>query len=300
MSPANKPAAGTLTGADMERLETLLWERAVPNGGMPLEMLDGFFSALVCGPRVVAPSEYTRMIWGDPPPVWESVQEASESFYLIQGYWNHVVDRVARDPEADPEAVAPAIMMPEELLADFDALIETGAMPESMSEETRAFPLASGWALGFFLGVELSEAEWDDWADHYEHIDEHLGDIQRLMEMPASDDDDDDDVEEALDSLLEPEDGLAEGDLDVDFGDVDEDEDEGDDEAVDPPDLIERLDIMFEIPHMLHAFDTLRRSEAIRAQGPAKREAGPGRNDPCPCGSGKKYKKCHGDPQRLH
>ena len=23
-----------------------------------------------------------------------------------------------------------------------------------------------------------------------------------------------------------------------------------------------------------------------------------GRNDPCPCGSGKKYKKCHGAPQR--
>jgi uncharacterized protein YecA (UPF0149 family) len=23
-----------------------------------------------------------------------------------------------------------------------------------------------------------------------------------------------------------------------------------------------------------------------------------GRNEPCPCGSGKKYKKCHGDPAR--
>jgi uncharacterized protein len=23
-------------------------------------------------------------------------------------------------------------------------------------------------------------------------------------------------------------------------------------------------------------------------------EKTPGRNDPCPCGSGKKYKKCHG------
>ena len=23
-------------------------------------------------------------------------------------------------------------------------------------------------------------------------------------------------------------------------------------------------------------------------------EATPGRNDPCPCGSGKKFKKCHG------
>ena len=25
-----------------------------------------------------------------------------------------------------------------------------------------------------------------------------------------------------------------------------------------------------------------------------RKEAGPGRNDPCPCGSGKKFKKCHG------
>ncbi|MFM7484241.1 MAG: SEC-C metal-binding domain-containing protein [Burkholderiaceae bacterium] len=25
-----------------------------------------------------------------------------------------------------------------------------------------------------------------------------------------------------------------------------------------------------------------------------------GRNDPCPCGSGKKFKLCHGSPGRLH
>ncbi|MBU1360764.1 MAG: UPF0149 family protein [Gammaproteobacteria bacterium] len=35
-----------------------------------------------------------------------------------------------------------------------------------------------------------------------------------------------------------------------------------------------------------------------RAMGPRaetiRKEAEPGRNDPCPCGSGKKYKKCHG------
>ncbi|MEP6824615.1 MAG: SEC-C metal-binding domain-containing protein, partial [Ramlibacter sp.] len=30
------------------------------------------------------------------------------------------------------------------------------------------------------------------------------------------------------------------------------------------------------------------RVEAVR------KDAAPGRNDPCPCGSGKKYKKCHG------
>jgi uncharacterized protein YecA (UPF0149 family) len=32
------------------------------------------------------------------------------------------------------------------------------------------------------------------------------------------------------------------------------------------------------------------KKEAVRAQ------PRPGRNDPCPCGSGKKYKKCHGGP----
>jgi len=26
----------------------------------------------------------------------------------------------------------------------------------------------------------------------------------------------------------------------------------------------------------------------------------PGRNDPCPCGSGKKFKHCHGAPETLH
>lgn len=25
----------------------------------------------------------------------------------------------------------------------------------------------------------------------------------------------------------------------------------------------------------------------------------PGRNDPCPCGSGLKHKKCHGDPVKI-
>jgi len=34
---------------------------------------------------------------------------------------------------------------------------------------------------------------------------------------------------------------------------------------------------------------------APAVQAPAKRDAGTvGRNDPCPCGSGKKYKKCCG------
>ena len=33
---------------------------------------------------------------------------------------------------------------------------------------------------------------------------------------------------------------------------------------------------------------------------PVKVEEEPGRNEPCPCGSGKKYKKCHGHPSRQN
>jgi uncharacterized protein len=38
-----------------------------------------------------------------------------------------------------------------------------------------------------------------------------------------------------------------------------------------------------------------------KAAGTIRRETGKvGRNDLCPCGSGKKYKKCCGSPERLH
>ena len=36
------------------------------------------------------------------------------------------------------------------------------------------------------------------------------------------------------------------------------------------------------------------RGEAAQEKTPVTADDGPGRNDPCPCGSGKKYKKCHG------
>ncbi len=40
--------------------------------------------------------------------------------------------------------------------------------------------------------------------------------------------------------------------------------------------------------------DSLNKKEANTVTAPVKSENTVGRNDPCPCGSGKKYKKCHG------
>lgn len=36
-----------------------------------------------------------------------------------------------------------------------------------------------------------------------------------------------------------------------------------------------------------------------RSDGSADPFVGVGRNDPCPCGSGRKFKRCHGDPRNA-
>jgi len=63
----------------------------------------------------------------------------------------------------------------------------------------------------------------------------------------------------------------------------------------------ERMGLIAELPECvaeLSGFWTA--SGGARQREPVRAEALPGRNDPCPCGSGKKYKKCHGAPERLN
>jgi uncharacterized protein len=63
----------------------------------------------------------------------------------------------------------------------------------------------------------------------------------------------------------------------------------------------ERMALIAELPECvaeLSGFWTAAGGAAPRE--PVRKEPLPGRNDPCPCGSGKKYKKCHGAPERLN
>jgi uncharacterized protein len=56
----------------------------------------------------------------------------------------------------------------------------------------------------------------------------------------------------------------------------------------------------------IHAYWLARRArtageESHRSpQQPIRKPSSPGRNEPCPCGSGKKFKRCHGAPETLH
>jgi uncharacterized protein len=58
-----------------------------------------------------------------------------------------------------------------------------------------------------------------------------------------------------------------------------------------------KADWLYNLPEWEGIFDEEKRRELLfeyRREGQAVRESTVGRNDPCPCGSGKKYKKCCG------
>jgi uncharacterized protein len=116
------------------------------------------------------------------------------------------------------------------------------------------------WAYGFFRGVELREPAWEAWLDEHDWIEE----IFALLDSVAS--------------------GEVESEV----------ESEGDENAEPTPlDYKTRIGIIGALPGMLADLH-LHRIDSLTPRTPRRRAITPERNDPCPCGSGKKYKKCHG------
>lgn len=137
-------------------------------------------------------------------------------------------------------------------------------LPEdSDAEDDDELDVGSDWARGFFRGVELREATWEGWLDAHDWIDE----IFALLASIAS-------------GEIEPE---------------PETEDDDEDEAAEPTplDYKRRIGIIAALPGMLADLH-LHRIDSLTLRTPRRRAITPERNDPCPCGSGKKYKKCHG------
>jgi uncharacterized protein len=119
---------------------------------------------------------------------------------------------------------------------------------------------AQVWALGFMYAVETWPEEWELPRDREtaEMMDDALQDIVALTEGDPG--------EPAV--SMYSEDG--------------------------PPSVSnERLDTVGSAIWAAYELRQVARSLGPRID-PIRKPAEPGRNDPCPCGSGKKYKKCHG------
>jgi uncharacterized protein len=129
-------------------------------------------------------------------------------------------------------------------------------LPEHPDEETDdALDVGRDWAMGFFRGVELREAAWDRWLDDNAWVDE----VFTLLDQLAS-------------GEILPEDPTV---------------------APTPIAYRQRLDIIGSLPGMLADLQR-HRIDALTPREPLRRGDTPERNAPCPCGSGRKYKKCCG------
>ena len=107
MPAIEPPQTVELTDADIDRLDALLRERALPHGGLSLEALDGFFSALIVGPGdMILPSEWMPFVWGENAPEWESGEQAQAALELVMKLWNQIARRVKLD-QLDVNVVVP-------------------------------------------------------------------------------------------------------------------------------------------------------------------------------------------------
>jgi uncharacterized protein len=95
MARVDKP----LSDAEYTRIAVML-DRSRGKGAMNLEMLDGFFAALICSPDMSRPGEYLREIWGGDriggDKGWRDEEEMQEFFDLIMRHWDSVARVLTR------------------------------------------------------------------------------------------------------------------------------------------------------------------------------------------------------------
>ncbi len=259
------------TDLDAQALSDLLDARA-DEGVLPLEAVDGLFCAAVVGPESVGLDELMPVVLQGAAPAWADAADTTYASALLAGLLAHVGRRVARDPD---DQALPYFALPEDAdELDEDGFAELGCIP------------GANWAIGFMGGVGLREDAWGALVDTDEDTEADLDFIAALL-PEGEDDEDDADVQgdgETADTPREPLRWQADAD-------ASEDDAEEDPEA--PLTMRERLEALGQVPDVLHALN-LTRLDRLNSQAPVRREAKVGRNDPCPCGSGAKYKKCHG------
>lgn len=255
-TPALDELNAPLTDAELAMFAELLDEVSErTEQGLSLEHLDGFITALICGPRLIMPSEYLPVLLGNAGmAVFTTPDQAGQFMALLQRRWNQVAQALNRPIEslADPGTLEPLIM-------DWDGLLEELSPDERAGLLTDGFPqFASVWAAGFLQVVDEWEADWD---------------------LPV-DSKDEAFVDEMLDAffvLITPDEDLTPDERNT-----------------------RREDHVATAIWSAYELRDFWRDRGCAPQMPVRKVAVPERNDLCPCGSGKKYKKCCGAAEKLH
>ena len=254
---------------DFDAIDTILDELRTRDDEIPQwEFCEGFMVALICTRRAIPPQEYWPLLLGDDalPPDANAPMQAQTLFadpiqqQRFHDLWTRRWDEIVASLDARVEALDDDRTYQPEVL-DTRGAIASLPEEERADMEGEAIPsFAQVWALGFMFAVENWPEEWAAPRDKEaaQWLDEALQSIVALTE---------DDTGKPEISMFS-EDG--------------------------PPSISQaRVDAFGDAIWAVYDLRQLWRSLGPRVET-IRKAAEPGRNDLCPCGSGKKYKKCHG------
>ena len=252
------------SAADLEAFDKTVEALAGFNPQISFEWVDGFLAALAATPRLPTLNEWLPTLCGDAfERAFGDPESADAAQAVLVQRLKVLCDQL--DPEAlfdDPEQLRLDPLIADVSDEDRQRLVDEGALS---AEEAALVQTGGLWAEGFFDGVEAFPALWEEPPDEEASVlfKQAFDQIAALMLAPGSDEWKAH-VAEYYPKAEEPGEGeptrdelLAEACMSV-------------------QDL------------RLFWVDFAPKTETRRV------EAVPGRNDPCHCGSGKKFKKCHG------
>ena len=238
---------GPLSDAEIKELDRFLLDAEGIDESMDIATLDGFLTAIVCGPKMIMPSEWMRWVWdmehGEDAPEFASEAQAQRILELLMRHMNDI----AATLQLAPDQYEPLLM---ENPNDGDPI-----------------PILDEWCSGFMKGVGLDYVGW---------MPVMAGKPGWLSTIMLYGTEEGWEVLKKKDLSLDEHKALAAG--------------------------------LANTVRNVHALFLEQRKGKI-AEGklpgvvrrePIRNPEKVGRNAPCPCGSGKKYKHCHGSSSRLH
>jgi uncharacterized protein len=250
------------SAAEIEALQTLCERLAGFDPGISLEWLDGCMAALIAGPRIVLPDEWLPKLLGD---AWERTfadpPDVEQAMSTLMQRWNVLASQLHPEPlfdEPDRLRLAPLIAFDDDESPDARSPGEGVPAGDDSDDTPREGEL---WAIGFLETVAAFADDWrapDPADDDVEVYAGCLGTVEALtLRDPAL-------LDTALRKLF-------------------------------PGQTLDRDDLIDEACFAVQDLRCLWLERATRT-APRRVDKAPGRNDPCPCGSGRKFKKCHGAP----
>jgi uncharacterized protein len=246
------------TDEEIEALDQICRRMAGFDDTVSLEWLDGYMTALVAGPRRLTHGDWLPQVAdGVFARTFADPEDAQRALAVIDARWLVLVDQL--DPEKildDPDVLRLAPLMIELSEEDKQQLVADGHVK---AEELHLLEQTGEvWSIGFLDATRDHPTDWpepDVETEEGQLMDECL---MRVVSLTLNDEE----LKDIFDDLYDGE-------------------------------VLTRDELIHEA---LYAAQDMRLYWLDHAPKPPQRRVGdlPGRNDPCPCGSGKKFKKCHG------